>query len=58
MLVDCVLLVDMENNYRKAKHRVDLIIYHRVWTPKRRKPVLTGNVTKDCKALLEGKCKE
>jgi putative transposase len=41
----------MENNrYQRDEHLV--------WTPKRRKPVLTGNVAKDCKALMEAKCKE
>jgi putative transposase len=29
-----------------------------VWTPKRRKPVLTGDVAQDCKALIEAKCQE
>jgi len=29
-----------------------------VWTSKRRKPVLTGNVAKDSKALREAKCQE
>ena len=49
----------MENNsHKRDEHRVYLIIYHLVWTPKRRKPVLTGNVAKDCKTLIEIKCKE
>ena len=49
----------MENNtYKRDEHRVYLIMYHLVWTPKRRKPVLTGNVAKDCKALMEATCKE
>ena len=46
------------NNYRRDEHRVYLINYHLVWTPKRRKPVPTGNVVKDCKALIAGKCEE
>lgn len=46
------------NNYKRDEHRVYLIIYHLVWTPKRRKPVLVGNVAKDCKDLIEAKCKE
>jgi len=29
-----------------------------VWTPKRRKPVLTGKVARDCKTLIENKCRE
>jgi len=46
------------NSYKRDEHRVYLIIYHLVWTSKRRKPVLTGNVAKDSKALIEAKCKE
>jgi putative transposase len=38
------------NNYKRDKHRV--------WTPKRRKPVLTGKIEKDGKVLIEAKCKE
>lgn len=30
--------------YQRDEHRVHLIIYHLVWTPKRRKAVLTGTV--------------
>lgn len=49
----------MENNkYRRDEHRVYLIIYHLAWTPKRRKPVLTGDVAKDCKAWIENTCEE
>ena len=59
MFVDYDILVYMEiNNYRRDEHRVYLIIYHLVWTPKRKKPVHTGNVAKDCRALIESKCKE
>jgi len=49
----------MDNNSsRRDEHRVYLIIDHRVWTPTRRTPVLTGNVAKDGKTLIENKCKE
>jgi len=50
--------VNMENNYRRDEHRIHLIVYHLVWTPKRRKAVLTGNIAIDCKALIEKKCAE
>ena len=43
----------MENDYQRDEHRVHLIVYHLVWTPKRRKPVLVGEVANDCKALIE-----
>jgi putative transposase len=48
----------MPNEYQRDEHRVHLIIYHLVWTPARRKAVLTGTVAKDCRALIEKKCTE
>jgi putative transposase len=44
--------------YQRDEHRVHLIIYHLVWTPKRRKAVLTGAIAVDCKRLIEQKCTE
>lgn len=44
--------------YLRDEHRVHLIIYHLVWTPKRRKPVLTGKVASRCKEIIESKCEE
>jgi putative transposase len=44
--------------YQRDEHRVHLVVFHLVWTPKRRKPVLVGAVAKDCKELLEKKCSE
>jgi putative transposase len=44
--------------YLRDEHRVHLIIYHLVWTPKRRKPVLTGEVADRCKEIIENKCRE
>lgn len=36
----------MENDsYKRDEQKVYLILFHRVWTPKRQKPVLTGNVS-------------
>lgn len=43
-------------DYKRDEHRVHLVVYHLVWCPKRRKPVLVGNVAKDCEALLRQKC--
>lgn len=51
----------MENNkldYQRDEHRVHLIVYHLVWTPKRRKAVLVNNVAIECRALIEAKCQE
>jgi putative transposase len=45
-------------DYLRDENRVHLIAYHLVWTPKRRKPVLTGDVATDCRALIEEKCDE
>lgn len=44
--------------YQRDEHRIHLIVYHLVWTPKRRKPVLKGEVAHDCRRLIEGKCSE
>lgn len=44
--------------YKRDEHRVHLIVYHLVWTPKRRKPVLTGKVAEDCRHLIQSKCDE
>jgi putative transposase len=43
-------------NYQRDEHRVHLIAYHLVRTPKRRKAVLVGDVAKDCRRLIETKC--
>ena len=48
----------MKNNDQRDEHRIHLIVYHSVWTPKRRKPVLVGEVEQDCKTLIEQKCSE
>lgn len=48
--------IDME--YQRDEHRVHLILYHIVFCPKRRKPVLVGNVAKDVEHLIRLKCEE
>jgi putative transposase len=45
-------------DYQRDEHRVHLIAYHLVWTPKRRKAVLINDVAKDCRCLIETKCQE
>jgi putative transposase len=47
---------DME--YQRDELRVHLIVYHLIWCPKRRKPVLVGPVAARCRESLEGKCAE
>lgn len=44
--------------YKRDEHRVHLIVYHLIWIPKRRKPVLTGLIAKDCRELIARKCAE
>jgi putative transposase len=60
-IVEMVYTNDMENNnlsYQRDEHRVHLIVYHLVWTPKRRKAVLTGAVAQECRQLIEQKAQE
>jgi putative transposase len=44
--------------YQRDEHRVHLLMFHLVWTPKRRKPVLVGEIAKDCRRIIEAKCEE
>jgi len=44
--------------YQRDEHRVHLIVFHLVWTPKRRKAILIGDIAKDCKLLIEKKCQQ
>ncbi len=43
-------------DYQRDEHRVHLIVYHLIWIPKRRKPVLINSVAQDCEALIRNKC--
>lgn len=45
-------------DYSRDEHRVHLIVYHLIWCPKRRKPVLVDNIAKDCQSLIEQKCEQ
>jgi putative transposase len=44
--------------YQRDEHRVHLIVYHLIWCPKRRKPVLVGPVAARCRELIDGQCAE
>ena len=44
--------------YQRDEHRVHLIVYHLIWCPKRRKPILGGQLKDRCQELIEAKCKE
>ena len=45
-------------DYQRDEHRVHLIVYHLIWCPKRRKPLLVGKLKERCQELLLAKCKE
>ena len=45
-------------DYQRDEHRVHLIVYHLIWCPKRRKPVLVGPVAARCRELIAAKCAE
>jgi putative transposase len=44
--------------YQRDEHRVHLIVYHLIFCPKRRKPVLTAGIAQDCDSLIRQKCAE
>lgn len=44
--------------HQRDEHRVHLIVYHLIWCPRRRKPVLVGKVRERLQQLVEEKCKE
>lgn len=46
----------MKDIYQRDEHRVHMLCYHLVWCPRRRKPVLVGQVAQSCQALIEQKC--
>jgi putative transposase len=48
----------MAMQYQRDEHRVHLIVYHLIFCPKRRKPVLVGAVGKECERLIYQKCNE
>jgi putative transposase len=54
--VDCRYIIDID--YQRDEHRVHLIVYHLIWCPKRRKPVLVGKIAEDCRELIARKCEE
>jgi putative transposase len=44
------------DNYQRDEHRVHLITYHLIWCPRRRKPVLVGEVKARCEHLIRARC--
>ena len=45
-------------DYQRDEHRVHLVVYHLIWVPKRRRPVLVGRVAKDCERVVREVCAE
>ena len=44
--------------YQRDEHRVHLIVYHLIWCPRRRKPILTGTLKDRFEELVKMKCQE
>ncbi len=44
--------------YNQAKHHIYLLNYHLIWCPKRRRPVLVGQVKKRLQQIIQIKAKE
>jgi len=42
----------MSREYKHDTHRVHLVLYHLIWCPKRRKPVLTGKVATRLEGII------
>lgn len=55
-LVVLIPCIDME--YQRDAHRVHLVVYHLVWTPKRHKKVLVGRIAEDCASIIRVACDE
>ncbi len=43
----------MKREYQHDAHRVHLVLYHLIWCPKRRKPVLTGPVAQRLAEIVQ-----
>src|SRR5690242_5188233 len=44
--------------YQRDEHLVHLIVYHLIWCPRRRKPVLVNQVAQRCEQLIREKCEQ
>ena len=42
----------MKRDYLRDAHRVHLVLYHLIWCPKRRRPILTGAVAARLSVVL------
>lgn len=44
--------------YQRDEHHVHLIVYHLIWCPRRRKPVLVGKIKERCEHLIQQRCEQ
>jgi putative transposase len=44
--------------YQREEYHVHLIVYHLIWRPRCRKPVLTAMIQERCEQLIREKCQE
>ena len=54
----CTTILSMKQDYRYDTTTVHLINYHFVWIPRRRRPVLTGDVAKRLRGLVGEKARQ
>ncbi len=45
-------------DYQRDEHRVQLIVSHLIWCPKRRKAVLVGTVAQEWERLIRATCEQ
>jgi len=50
--------MEQTHEYRREEHRVHLIMYHIIWCPRRRRPILVGPVAQRCRDLITAKCQD
>lgn len=44
--------------YQQDEHHVHQIVYHLIWCPRRRKPVVVSKLAERCRQFIEQKCQE
>lgn len=44
--------------YQRDERRIHWVVYHLIWCPRRRKPVLVADVAARCQELIESICAE
>jgi len=49
---------NMKREYQHNRHRVHLVLYHLIWCPKRRRPILVGEVAERLDTVLREAAQE